>query len=647
MRSQCVLDIECYRNYFCAQTKDMATGEVHWFPMYEGRALDIPALKALLSRYTIYTFNGIGYDLPMLTLALAGKDNSTLKDAGDDIIVNKTPWWELYRKHGVEPPNYIDHVDVMEVAPGVRIGLKMYGARMHAKQLQDLPIEPSALISPVDRVALSIYCDNDLDTTQQLVDEVGERLALREALSEQYKVDLRSKSDAQIAEAVIKAMLPFDPQRRYIPHGYSFKYEAPAYIRFATPDLQQLLRDIHAAEFVVSDKEEALELFGDATGVRTGVQIPPSLKGRDIRIGNSVYRMGIGGLHSQEASVSHYGPLLRDVDVASYYPALILGMDMYPTQLGPAFLDIYRDVRDRRLVAKAAGNKVEADGLKIVLNGTFGKLFSKYSIFYAPEFGIRTTITGQLALLMLIELMEASGIAVVSANTDGIVLKMPPHLNALADSNIAWWEKATGLQMESTYYRSLHMRDVNSYIAVGTDGKIKRKGAYAKAGVLENKHPDKTICAEAVTQYLATGKSIGATIWECKDIRQFLSVRAVTGGAVHVKSDGTTPYLGKTVRWYHARGNSEHLAYKSNGNRVAGSSGVKPIMRLPDEFPEDIDYAHYVRVTLEMLADVGIPVRYWYHPESECAFITLPGELGNEYMGDEIDAKTYEKRKRQ
>lgn len=62
---------------------------------------------------------------------------------------------------------------------------------------------------------------------------------------------------------------------------------------------------------------------------------------------------------------------------------------------------------------------------KIVLNGTFGKLGSKYSFLYSPNLMIQVTITGQLALLMLIEALEAAGISVVSANTDGIVSRCP------------------------------------------------------------------------------------------------------------------------------------------------------------------------------------------------------------------------------
>ncbi|MEG7688959.1 hypothetical protein U2044_15310, partial [Listeria monocytogenes] len=64
-------------------------------------------------------------------------------------------------------------------------------------------------------------------------------------------------------------------------------------------------------------------------------------------------------------------------------------------------------------------------GGKIMINGTFGKTGSQYSVLFAPTMLIQTTITGQLSILMLIEWHEHYGIPVISANTDGIVINCP------------------------------------------------------------------------------------------------------------------------------------------------------------------------------------------------------------------------------
>lgn len=640
------LDIENLFDFFLIKVFD---GErTHSFAMYPGvDRLDLQTLCDLLARVTIYTFNGINYDLPVLVLALHGATQAQLKEANDNIIVRGMKWWDFYRHYGIEVPNYIDHVDLFDVAPGVSIGLKMYMGRIHAPKMQDIPVPFDEPISPVQRFGVSTYCDNDLQGTRLLREELKDRIALREAISEQYRVDVRSKSDAQIAEAVIKANLGFNPDRRYIPHGYSFRYEPPPYINFVSPQLKELLEVARNAAFVVNDREEAVALgiagssaswLVDTDGnvfqmtaptIRTGVQIPKELKGRNIVIGQGVYRIGIGGLHSQESSVNYktiaHTQTLIDVDVKSYYPSLILGMDMYPEQLGPAFTTIYRNVYTKRLQAKADAEKLydlgllsdskqaqtESDGLKIVLNGTFGKLFSKYSILYAPEFGIRTTLTGQLALLMLIEMMELSGIRVVSANTDGIVLLVPDGMECIAESNVKWWERATRLEMESTYYEAIYMRDVNNYVAITNKGKVKRKGVFAPGGLLsgpQGKHPDKDICADAVVAFLQHGVPLEQTIMACRDIRKFLQIRHCKKGAIDLPTgvainDGQ--YLGKAVRWYY-NGRPGYIGVKDTGDKVAGSQGATPLMELPTYFPADINYQHYVQVARDMLTDLGV-----------------------------------------
>src|SRR5205814_10349873 len=76
------------------------------------------------------------------------------------------------------------------------------------------------------------------------------------------------------------------------------------------------------------------------------------------------------------------------------------------------------------LKAEQARMKATEAGLKIALNAAlFGKTGSPWSVLYAPHLMITTTLTGQFALLMLIQRAEAMGICVVSANTDGVVMR--------------------------------------------------------------------------------------------------------------------------------------------------------------------------------------------------------------------------------
>lgn len=242
--------------------------------------------------------------------------------------------------------------------------------------------------------------------------------------------------------------------------------------------------------------------------------------------------------------------------------------------------------------------KITTDGLKVSLNGTFGKLASRYSLLYAPQLMLRTTMTGQFYLLMLIEMLELHGIPVVSANTDGLVIKCPRDKAGLLETICDKWMKRTKMNLEDTFYSSLHSRDVNNYVAITTEGEAKTKGVFAYAGLMKN--PTNEICVQAVIAYLTKGKSLKSTIRSSQDIRKFVTVRNVRGGG---EKDGV--YLGKVVRWYCGKGARGVITYKSNGNAVAKSEGSVPVMDLPDEFPTDIDYERYELEAAKMLIEIG------------------------------------------
>lgn len=616
------VDTECYPDWWLFKCW-LPDGRQYSLTRTAYQDLNVEALQYFVDNFTWYTFNGENYDEPMITLAMRGATNDQLKHANDLIIKGGLKRWQFYDAFGLERIRNLDHVDLMEPTPGVRVGLKTYMGRAHCKQLQDLPYKPDELTTLSMRQELDIYCGNDLDGNRTLRGIIDGRLKLREVMGERYGVDMRSKSDAQMAEAIIKAQLGFKPEKRIVPHGWRFKYEPPAYIRFTTPRLQQALQLIKDAEFISNDVDQLRshpgeEILDPATGekIKSGVIMPLELKDLVINIGRSKYKLGIGGLHSQEQSVQYHTiPGVQTVqmdDVASYYPSLIINLNITPEQLGSRFQEIYRSIYAERIEAKGKAKLKTLDeairqayadineGFKIVLNGTFGKLGSKYSIFYSPELLIKVTLTGQLCLLMLIEMLEAHGISVVSANTDGIVTVCPAGLEFFRDGCIRYWSGVTGLVMESEAIRSLYARDVNSYVAIMTNGDHKGKGAFAESGVLKNVHPSMDIVRDSVIEFLKTGKHWENTIRECQDIRQFLVIRSVKGGG-----NFNGQYLGKTVRWYYGANPHNKIVYES-GNKVAGSDGAQPCMRLPDSFPVDVDYARYEAEAVKMLETLGV-----------------------------------------
>lgn len=603
-RPALMMDIECYPNYFLIAFKVVGENKYKKYilaPQLGFAKLDIPGLKVKLKNYRIVTFNGTNYDMPILALALTGASNIQLKRASDDIIENGVKYWYFYDKYDCRFNFYIDHIDIIEVCKG-QASLKMYAGRLHCEKMQDLPYDPDDKLTERQAEYVAKYCYNDLENTELVYNHLFETqvLPIRIKMSDDYGIDLRSKSDAQIAEALFKKLVRDKTGITQKPSKTiksKFRYVAPKFVSFKTEQLQQLLIKLQQILFKTNPHQGKVDL-------------PDEVKQITIKIGNSSYNLGIGGLHSQESNVSHYSDCfskLCDADVASFYPTIILLSKIFPESIGLLFLDIYGKIVSDRLQAKRSGDKYLALVLKIVINGIFGKLGSKYSIFCAPELLIHVTLTGQLCLLMLIERLELAGIKVVSANTDGVVSDIFRHKVDLYHEIAKQWESDTGFELEFNEYKSLHSLSVNDYFAIieNDDGSLyfKRKGGTCAESDLERSPPNQ-IAVEAVINYVAYGTPVSDTILASQDITKFISLQKVTGGA---SWRGTK--IGKTIRWYYSTevGNNETII-NNKGHCVARSAKAKPMMQMPDEFPDDVDFNWYINEANSILNKLQFPI---------------------------------------
>lgn len=630
-----VFDVECYRNFFYVAFKCLANGKFVAFersPDY-----DFPEMKLrwMLWRFCLVGFNSNSYDIPMVELAAKGLSCNELKEASDFIIksgqnygTKKVTPFDIEKKYRIQIGKY-NHIDIFNVCPvngGVSANpasLKLYAGRLHAARMQDLPFPESHILTAEDAAIVRPYCCNDLANTELLFNELAPEIKLRMEMSEEYGIDLRSKSDAQVAEAVINSelqkVLGYYPRKPTLAADLVLQYNAPDFISYRSQQLRDMFEVIKNARFYLD-------------GLGSPI-MPDEIDKLKVKIGSSVYKLGMGGLHSTEKKTAHKATdetILADNDVESFYPRIILNQRLFPSHLGEAFLQVYNAIVETRIhakneaaKAKKAGDKAGAkrwktiaDSLKITINGSFGKLGNKYSTLYAPQLMLQVTITGQLVLLMLIEMLEEAGISVISGNTDGIVSKYHKDRHNEVRTIIAEWEKRTNFKTEETRYAAVYSRDVNSYVAVKTESGdaearflderlgVKTKGAYCERGSALNsilsKNPEALVCSDAVISFLKNGTPVEKTIKECKDVRRFVSVKNVKGGG-----EKNGQYLGKVVRWYYPKGEAGYIAYVGSGNKVGKTDGARPLMDLPEELPSDINYEWYINEAVEMLYDCG------------------------------------------
>lgn len=612
----------------------LETGER--YPFWQHSDDDRADMIRLFSRddLTFVSFNGWDFDYPLVCAAMTGWTEQQLKQLANSIIEGELRYWMTMKQFNI--PSYeFDHIDLMEVAPGDKVSLKRYMGRMGYKTMMDMPVAHDQDLPSEALPTVVKYCFNDCGGTTALFNELREQIELRCRLSDEYGLDLRSKSDAQVAEAILRKRLSITgKQERPIPRFVT--YTAPDFIKTDNPHIQALIDRMENERFTVDQK---------------GSPEPPDWMADDFSLGQGTYKVGIGGLHSTHDLKFYVEAtdevLLSDFDVASYYPNIIMKCGLIPSlggNRGEKFIEVYRDIYNQRIAAKHSGNKAVANSLKITLNGTYGKLGNKYSAFYSPDLMLAVCLTGQLNLLILIDELEAiQGVKVGSANTDGILVIYSPETRDAVLNVFKANEEFTGFEYEETPYTKVAMKDVNNYIAVGKDSKVKGKGLYADMSLQKN--PTMQVCTKAAVAYLTKGVLPEMFIKSQTDTKDFVAIRDVKGGGVQydrmdwvddwelVEDHGSakniwyskaankkvtrkskpkaievgvggTPF-GRVARWYMSVLPQPPIAYVDSGNRVAKTDGGKLCMNLPDNLPKDLDYQWYINESYNILKDIG------------------------------------------
>jgi hypothetical protein len=236
---------------------------------------------------------------------------------------------------------------------------------------------------------------------------------------------------------------------------------------------------------------------------------------------------------------------------------------------------------------------------------------------------------------------------VVSANTDGICVAAPPAEMQAIRAAVELYGWVTNFEFEETRYRTIAIKDVNNYLAVTVDGKVKAKGIYALSGLMKN--PTNEVCTLAAQAYLQHGTPVDQFIREHlkpENIADFTQSRVVNGGAIQYRGRklvddwipitrgewrraawpperatykrvsrpnpvevGDDPvFLGRVARWYYSTDHKLSINYVTNDNLVGKSEGGRACLKLPDSIPDDLDIDRYIAETEANLLAMGVSV---------------------------------------
>ena len=583
-------DIECFKNLFTATFHNVDGGEeAHAF--YVGLdKTDFSDLKEFLNQEMVLVgFNNHSYDDPLLRFIMDYNGekvtteayNISVKLLDDNFREDRTLRDLRYPKKVLYPWKSID---LMRILAFDKLGISLKQTAINLKwyKIQDIPIDPETSVKKDELGDVLSYNLNDVLITERLYHELSPLRQLRKDLSRLYNIDLSSASDSKIANLILENIyaneLKMDMRSVKSLRTPREKVNLGAcmakFIRFQSPELRSLYQQI-ASKVVYSYNNFHYT--------------------ESVYFANCYFSLGIGGLHTEDApgifeSDDEY--LIQDMDVASYYPNLIINNNFYPEHLGPQFIDVLKKITAERLAAKKSGDKVKADGLKITVNSIFGKTGSEHFWLYDPKQFLSTTISGQMGLLMLVEGMYSNGIEVISCNTDGVVCKirrdMLPKYYEIAKA----WEKATGLELEFTPYKKYVRRDVNSYITVKEDGTTKEKGAFLKEVDLKKSY-HMPIVAKTLYAYYVNGTSIKKTLEQCRDIMEFcISQKSGPNFVIELHMGNVIEKQQKTNRFYISTKGGALLKRHKISNQLTGLY-VGRLVQILNNFDETLSFEKY------------------------------------------------------
>lgn len=508
MSKRWVWDIECYPNLFLVCAKHCETGERRRFqvsPLGDDRDALAYWLKEEVEE--MVGFNSLFYDYPVLHYALSHLWNLRGRDfcAGvfkfsSNIIKGK----RIYLKDKDYVRKQIDLFKINHYDNKAKMtSLKLLQFNLRLKNIKELPYEPGTVLSNEQIQVVIDYCDNDADATELVYVETIPEIELREKLSPQYNIDFTNYNSTKIGEWILISKIIKELGEDVVYDKFETEYGIKRVIKNTkrdTIDLNDVIFPYVA--FTTEPFEKILQWFKsriitETKGVFSGIpfeelkSLEPHYfvekeKGKQKTL-NVVYKgfqydFGVGGIHGSVSpgiysSDDEYE--IWDVDVASYYPNLAIKNRFYPEHFGEVFCDIYEGIYIERQGYDKNKFPAENLALKLALNGSYGKSNSAYSPLYDPLYTMKTTVNGQLLLCMLSErfMEEIPDCKMIQINTDGMTVKIHKQYREQLFSICKRWETLTGLELESVMYSKMIIKDVNNYIAVKTDGGVKRKGA--------------------------------------------------------------------------------------------------------------------------------------------------------------------------
>lgn len=519
-----IYDIETIVNLITLCYKDKESGKKREFVLFDDSKEFVKLYRFLCqlrdNNYILFGFNNISFDNQIIEFILY---------SGESWIVNNTPIEQIVKEIYYEAQRVINlpqEIRFKELLPEYRFSIKAVDifkqkhydgkAKMGTSlkwvqftmdywNIEEMPIPHDVPVKKEDIPKVLSYNWNDVDSTEAFYDKNKFETDLRVTLSERYGINLINASEPRISKDVFG---------KFLSEAMNISYK----------ELKELrtYRDIINVKDIIFNytKFKNSTLQNLLTTLNKTILRPDEGFEKVFKIGNIEVTFGLGGLHSNNipyVSSSKDGKIIKSCDVKSMYPNLAIRNKLKPEHLGDTFLTVYENIYNERIGIPKSDpiNYV----FKIILNSTYGLSGEPNSYLYDVQFTRAICINGQLSLLMLADMFldRIPDLEILMMNTDGMEVRFDEKYKDEYEKICKEWEQITKLELEFADYQKMIVRDVNNYIAIDSNGDVKRKGAFCWKVPKEldyHKNPSFTIIPKAIDNYFVNGVSVEKTIEE-------------------------------------------------------------------------------------------------------------------------------------
>jgi len=569
MKNVIIYDIETMQELFLV---------VCMVPGKAGKSFQVSKWKNQLDAFVRYTeanpdaywvgYNNLRFDSQVVEWILRNYDNwheltnleicSRIAQKAADVIHDAN--YDVFPEYREEQLS-LKQIDLFKIShfdnKNRMVSLKRLEFEMDLENIEEMPIHHTKTNMTKEEIALTIdYCYNDVDATYEFYKitlgqtdhplyKGNNQIELRQDIFEEFGIPCLNYSDSKIGDEMIKKYYCSEkgidyrelPKKGYFRKSIDVKNCIAKYVTFETPQLKDFLKKINKMQLGLQDDfKEHIDFYGN------------------------VYSFMKGGLHTEnkpkvfEADEEYE---IIDWDVSSYYPAIIINNGKFPAHLGKEFLRGYKQMFDKRLELKPlakSDKKIKGivGALKLAVNSVYGKSSDMQNWIYDRQLTMFTTITGELSLMMLIEQYETSGIQVISANTDGVTIKIKKDKIPFMYEINAWWCDITQYELERTDYSKIIFSTVNDYLAIMTNGEIKKKGDFLTDFEL-HKNKSARIVPIALERYFVSGIPVAETIRNHDNLYDFCLRQKATRSFHYEgtnRATGEVTVYDKLIRYY-------------------------------------------------------------------------------------------------